>query len=562
MSVEPRDLVVTLDSPAAVEPSVAGAKAAWLARGRQSGLSVLPGVVVACAASTPAMNLALEVMAHRGSGGARLAMSQEPLPIPLSEAILESIGALGTPLVVRSSSILEDGGEWAGAFTSYLDIAPSEVERAVRGCWASAFTVHTLERYEAAEIAPGSAPMAVLIQPAVDPNFGGTAHYSGTDLIVVGVEGSPAPLVQGWEPGVHARVTEHGEIRGDPAIQLLGEDLIRAVAQSLATARDQTGANTCEWAATDDGVILLQLGRATERTHASHDVPSALASEAARRVAAAARRAPGPLGEALVISWAVADPTVLFEEIDPIDIDPVEALRSATEHARQLTATVWEASKPIAAARAQETLREVRGAQPEPALEAIAGLRPADHEQARLVLGLLAQVRRALVAAGAVSRPELAWHVEPEKARSILMDGHADELRTRIGFDRWEPFDAGVIILNGAETQGVAAAPGLAAGRMCFISDPHDTAHFRPRDVVVGVHPVPNLAALLWDAAALVTTGGGPGAHLFESARALAIPAVCGIHLDEALGMSPSAASTRTAMAVDGSTGKVTVMPW
>ena len=41
--------------------------------------------------------------------------------------------------------------------------------------------------------------------------------------------------------------------------------------------------------------------------------------------------------------------------------------------------------------------------------------------------------------------------------------------------------------------------------------------------------PVPNLAPLLWDAAAIVTETGSPAAHLFESARALRVPAVCGV---------------------------------
>jgi phosphoenolpyruvate-protein kinase (PTS system EI component) len=36
---------------------------------------------------------------------------------------------------------------------------------------------------------------------------------------------------------------------------------------------------------------------------------------------------------------------------------------------------------------------------------------------------------------------------------------------------------------------------------------------------------------LLWDAAGLVTESGSPAAHLFESARALRVPAVCGVSL-------------------------------
>jgi phosphoenolpyruvate-protein kinase (PTS system EI component) len=75
-------------------------------------------------------------------------------------------------------------------------------------------------------------------------------------------------------------------------------------------------------------------------------------------------------------------------------------------------------------------------------------------------------------------------------------------------------------------------------------------------------YPLPHLAALLWDAAAIVTTGGGPAAHLFESARALGIPAVAAIHLDEGLGSDFTEGEGRFALAVDGSAGSVFATEW
>jgi phosphoenolpyruvate-protein kinase (PTS system EI component) len=36
---------------------------------------------------------------------------------------------------------------------------------------------------------------------------------------------------------------------------------------------------------------------------------------------------------------------------------------------------------------------------------------------------------------------------------------------------------------------------------------------------------------LLWDAAGIVTATGSPSAHLYESARALGIPAVSGVNV-------------------------------
>lgn len=561
-SAPPAPLLLTLDDEACTDPALAGAKAAWLAHGRQVGLPVLPGVVVPATESRRAMAHGVEVMGMRGSGGARLAMSQEPLPIPLSEAILAATASLPEPMVVRSSSILEGSGEWSGAFTSYLEIFHGEVETAVRGCWASSFTVHTLERYEAARIDPGSAPMAVLIQPALTPDFGGTARMSGDDVLVVAVAGSPAPLVQGWEPGVHARVGSTGIVSGQPAIDLMGPGLPGEVATLLRRAHELTGANSMEWAIVGDELWVLQLMRTAEAQAEQVDVPAELASPTAALTARIVRRAPGPLGEALVLPWAIADPERYLDPVDPIDIDPIEALREAVEHSRALTAEVWGDAKPMAVAQAGEALRGLRSSEPGPALAAVEGLRPPDPERANQVLGLVAQIRRALVAAGAVSRPELAWHLDVDEVGRILSAGRADKLRDRIGYDRWEPFDVAVVMSHGSWAEGVSAAPGLAVGRLCFVSDPYDVPHFRPRDVVVGTHPLPNLAALLWDASALITTGGGPGAHLFESARALGIPAICAIHLDEALGSDLATANERMAVAVDGHAGRVAVTPW
>jgi phosphoenolpyruvate-protein kinase (PTS system EI component) len=68
--------------------------------------------------------------------------------------------------------------------------------------------------------------------------------------------------------------------------------------------------------------------------------------------------------------------------------------------------------------------------------------------------------------------------------------------------------------------------------------------------MVTAPQPVPNLAPLLWDAAGLVTETGSPAAHLFESARALGIPAVCGVELTDA----------NQIVAVDGNTGVVATL--
>ena len=74
------------------------------------------------------------------------------------------------PLIVRSSSVLEGSGEWSGAFTSVPEVQPAEVGKAAKSVWATCFSIEVLERFEEAEIEPGTAPMGVLVQHEVSPS--------------------------------------------------------------------------------------------------------------------------------------------------------------------------------------------------------------------------------------------------------------------------------------------------------------------------------------------------------------------------------------------------------
>lgn len=541
-----------LDDSRCAHPAVAGAKAAWLARGRTAGLPVLAGVVVPAAESTGHMGIGADALARRGSGGARLEVSGAPLSDPLAEAVVAASESLGDPLVVRSSSVLESGAAWAGAFTSYLDVHPEDVPRAVVGCWASAFGVSALARHAADGVAPGSAPMAVLVQPSLHPDFGGTARIEADQVVITAVSGSPTPLVQGWEPGARARLLPGGDVSGPGAVELMGIDRLRAVASVLRTAQEAVGATACEWAVDDTGVHLLQLTRPQPRTRTPVVVDPALTGDTALRIARLANRFPGPLGEAFVLPWAMGHRGGL-DAPPPSDTDPAEALELVAELATALTADVWSLPEPEAQSAAEGALSRLRGTDPATALRRIEGLRRPDPDRADLVLSLLGTVRRHLVAVGAVARPEAGWLLDPTEIREAFAHPSAIQRRERFGFDRWEPFVASVVVGSGSRSGGIPAAPGIAAGRMCSTVDTNGSG-FRPRDVIVASLPTPDLAPLLWDAAAVVTTGGGAGAHLFESARALAIPAVCGVDLEVLVGEGLPGGHI---LAVDGDDGSV-----
>ena len=177
-------------------------------------------------------------------------------------------------------------------------------------------------------------------------------------------------------------------------------------------------------------------------------------------------------------------------------------------------------------------------------------------EDGRHLLALLGSVLQHLDRMGV----GLVWRLEPDEVTALLGGAEAPPSR-RVGFDRWEPFEAAVTMATGRRAEGVPASAGLGWGRLAFVA-PERIEPVRPRQVVVAQYPVPQLSPLLWDAAGLVTAGGSPAAHLFESARALGVPAVCGVDFDDLLGMPPAEATGQVGIAVDGTEGSVGTVPW
>jgi len=577
-------MIVDLDDPASLDPAVTGAKAAWLAAGRRAGLPILPGVVIEAALGRAAMTLGAEALERGGTGAARLAIAETALDSELAAAIPPRVSALGPRFVVRSSSPLERDAAWAGAFTSYLDVTADELPAAIRGCWASAFSNGTLGRAALAGIDPARLSLAVLIQPAIAPDAGGTARLVGEEILVTAIRGSPAPILQGWDPGVHGRVLADGTIDGAVLTDLLGPGGLREVARTLRSAAIETGATSAEWAIVDERLTILQLRREGGEVAAGEVAPLSLIDPAdiARldRIARAIRHAPGALGEALVLPWALAEGpeqggdrtpgerTGLrpSEGPTPDALEPRLALTSAVVLARDLTVAAWRdpgnGNDDDACARAAAAVAALRGPDPQAAAGDLA-VRPASDPAAAARLHLLlARVRSGLVTAGAAASVDEAWHLTVDQAAAALVDSPNHIRAHRPRLDPWTPFQAAVILASGQCRTGAASGPGIGAGRLAVVDDARRPDRVRSRDVLLAPRPLPHLAPLLWDAAAIVTAGGGPGAHLFESARALGLPAVSALGVDDLLAAILAGGTDAWAIAVDGTTGTVAITPW
>ncbi len=542
--------LVSLEDPRARDEGTAGAKAAGLARARAAGLPVLPGWVLPSGEAGDAAAAGSAALARSGPAAACLAVAGLRLDADLLAELARATDELGGSVIVRSSTSFDDDARWSGAFATYHEVTEKDLAAAVLGCWASAFTRDVVARADRMGTLPESAGIAVLVQPWVAFETGGTASRrpDGSTVVALAPCG-PAGLAGGGASGGRLEVSADGVVAG-VADAGRAEMAVRVAALAAAVARE-TGHQTIEWGAAADGPVVLQTRPAGIEAARSARRPSAgVPDAAAETLARAASRFPAPLGEAFVLAWSGSSeiPVVPAIEVD----DPRAVHAELLELARRLTAQAWSFSgapiEPRAAARrAADAVRSVLGDGTGRGLEQLASLRPVDRADARRLLGLLGGMADAFVRDGRLPHRDLIWRISPEELDRAVWSDVPPPIR--LGPDRWEPFVRRVIEGAGREVRGSAASPGGGAGRL--VVGRAGSPSWVPRRVLALTDPVPHAAPLLWGAAGVVSVRGGLGAHLFEVARSLGVPAVAGVDLT---GVAPG-----TLVTVDGDEGSVWV---
>ncbi len=234
--------VVDLDDSTATEVTLTGGKAAALARARSDGLPALGGVVLTTAFSD-AIDAGGRVAGHAA----------------VAEAFRRA-GGERQSLVARSSSVVEDSAasSMAGQFASVIGITG-----------LGAFTAAVQEVLDS-RVQAGATdhPIAVLVQPLIEPRFGGVMFgidpVSGRSdrRVVSAVDGGPEPLVSGEIDGSryvldpNAKVVEFDRNDGP---ELPRTALRRLVELSQLVADVFGSPQDVEWAiGTDDQLWLLQ----------------------------------------------------------------------------------------------------------------------------------------------------------------------------------------------------------------------------------------------------------------------------------------------------------------
>lgn len=548
--------LLPLDASETRDSSIAGGKAARLARARATGLPVPRGWVVPAADSRRAVAAGVGALSRSSTAAARLAVASIPMDDALLSELERRARQLGGRVVVRSSFPGECDARWAGAFSTYVDVGPEDMAAAVRGCWASLFSRDVDGRR--AELGPSASElrMAVLVQPLVELRSGGLARIASDGRITVSsVSGSPAALMAGTKTGTVVELD-----RDYSAMPREGDDgdadECRSVGMLAHAVWEATGDDTIEWGSTASGeIVLLQASSATAAFPTPRRGPSiGPVTPGVARVARRAGRFPGPLGEELIMAWALSPGR--FPHVRSITVAaPAAALTEARALAFRLASYAWSMRADAATAAAREAFAALKGVDPvvrADALRRVDDLRPLDPDRAGRVVGLVAGVADHLVTSGLLASPELVWRVPFDALLRAVERGNRP--LPIGGPDRWEPFLFEVVRGAGTRLLGTAVAPGAGAGPVRMIGRGWLASPPAPRQILYAPSPVPHLAPLLWGCAGLVTGMGGVGAHLFEVARSLGVPVVAGVHIP-----APPPDGSMIA-AIDGDVGTVAVL--
>lgn len=519
--------LIGLDDREALDASLVGVKAAGLAAAKRHGFRVLPGVVVPIDASWPAVEVGVQTLEDAGIGPARRAVDTMPIEAGLLAALKAPLSFSG-PLIVRSSTTLDDSGLFAGAFESIADVVPDEVPMAVRGCWASLFSPDALRRLEREGRSVGDVGMAVLIQPQLQPIAGGWARLSHGVVEVASIPGSPAPLLSGRVRGSRYLVERDGVIRSSTS----GEHLPTVGAPERAAAllrrvHDELGVDRIEWADDGSALILLQVHTTSDDPRQSTGSASFSSAAMARFAGATHRRFAramlgrgGGMTERYIVPWAVASPDEI--RIVTMDGDPPDLLDAAGRWATELAADLSARS----GIRTNVILERL--AQGDATLDRSVADISLDPGTVGRLIGAIDGIGSAMATRGLLEDPAEIWWQDPSWVEAAVASRQRRPAAAWVP-DRWTDLIFSVVAHNGAVYGGQAAAAGRATGRAAFIERPDEADTVRARDILVVDDPRPEFAPLLWTVAGVVSRDGDAAAHLFEVARSRRIPAVAGI---------------------------------
>ncbi|HEX6305866.1 MAG TPA: PEP/pyruvate-binding domain-containing protein, partial [Anaerolineales bacterium] len=190
------------------------------------------------------------------------------LPQGVQDALHEVSRKLdGRPLAVRSSGVAEDleGASFAGQYETILGVRGyEELAKAVRRCWASAFSARVAV-YKRNKEQAAKASMAVLVQQLVPADAAGVAFTANPvngrrdETVVSAVRGLGERLVSGEASPDEWIVSGSNAIRTSAPEKAIDESQVHAIAEMARRAEAHFGSpQDVEWALADGKLYMLQ----------------------------------------------------------------------------------------------------------------------------------------------------------------------------------------------------------------------------------------------------------------------------------------------------------------
>lgn len=255
--MEEKPLILGLEDPESLDPSLVGFKVSNLARALRRGFSIPPGFCL----TTFASQLLRET---RGE-----------FPPTLRKEIEKFLRNLPPgKLAVRSSATIEDSTllSFAGQASSFLNVEPENLEEAIVNCLTSLDSPWALAYRSFHNLPPGK--MAVLIQWMVPAQKAGVAFtrdpVTGEEVVIIeAVKGSGEALVSGLAQPERYRIKKGAEPEGKGKI--LSPQEVKAVAAIALALEDLFGSpQDVEWCYQEGKFFLLQVRPLTVESSLRH----------------------------------------------------------------------------------------------------------------------------------------------------------------------------------------------------------------------------------------------------------------------------------------------------
>jgi pyruvate,water dikinase len=226
--------VIALSDPAAADAERTGPKAANLARLAHAGLPTPGGVCITAEAyhrQVQHLGIADAVRAYADADQTtqrrlaveiRLALYQGEVAPDLRAEILAAWSHMPKPVVVRSSSLVEDRADssFAGQFESFLGLADEgEFFTALRACWAALWTTNARRQMSQHDVEPSATAMAVLLQPliAAQASGGGLSETAEGQMLLSATWGLGSTIAQGEVVPDRIVLSRQGFVRSNNA---------------------------------------------------------------------------------------------------------------------------------------------------------------------------------------------------------------------------------------------------------------------------------------------------------------------------------------------------------